>query len=148
MTTTAHFTETRNPLLLPAAGTLVASFASIAFGTYADGSPGADPGLVEFLVPCAIALVTTGVVFGIVLPRALRHDSAAGTALTLAVLGAALVAFAFWSGLVLPLAVGGLIAGRHTRSAAGTVAVALSALTLVAYVAVYVADWMSTNNIG
>lgn len=148
MTTTAHFTETRNPLVLPAAATLVASFASIAFGTYADGSPGADPGLVDLLVPCAIAAVATGIIFGIVLPRALRQPSAAGTALTLAVLGAVLVAFVFWSGLVLPLAVGGLIAGRHTKSTAGTIAVALSALTCVAYVAVYVADWMSTNNIG
>jgi hypothetical protein len=148
MTTTAHVTQTRNPLLVPAAATLVASFASIAFGTYADGSPGADPGLVEFLVPCAIALATTGVVFGIVLPRALRQPSAPGTALTLAVLGAVLVAFVFWSGVVLPLAVGGLIAGRHTKSTAGTVAVALSALTCVAYVAVYISDWMATNNIG
>jgi hypothetical protein len=147
MTTTAHVTQTRNPLLVPAAATLVASFASIAFGTYADGSPGADPGLVEFLVPCAIALATTGVVFGIVLPRALRQPSAPGTALTLAALGAVLVAFVFWSGLVLPLAVGGLIAGRHTKSTAGTIAVALSVLTMVAYVAVYVSDWMSTNNV-
>ena len=147
MTTTAHFAQTRNPLLVPAAATLVASFASIAFGTYADGSPGADPGLVEFLVPCAIALATTGVVFGIVLPRALRQTSAPGTALTLAALGAVLVAFVFWSGLVLPLAVGGLIAGRHTKSTAGTIAVALSVLTMVAYVAVYVSDWMSTNNV-
>ena len=82
------------------------------------------------------------------LPRALRQPSAPGTALTLAMLGAVLVAFVFWSGLVLPLAVGGLIAGRHTKSTAGTIAVALSALTCVAYVAVYVVDWMSTNNIG
>lgn len=147
MTTTAHTTVTRNPLLLPAIGTLVASFASIAFGTYADGTPGADPDLWEFLIPCAVALVATGVVFGIVLPRALRHESAAGTALTLAVLGAALVAVAFWSGVVLPLAVGALIAGRHTRGTAGSIAVALSVLTLVAYVAVYISDWMSTNNI-
>lgn len=148
MTTTAHLTGTRNPLVLPAAATLVASIAAIAFGTYADGNPGSDPGLMEFLIPCGIALVTTGVVFGLVLPRALRRPSAAGTALTLAVLAAGLVAFAFWSGVVLPLAVGGLIAGRHTRSTAGTVAVALSVLTCVAFVAVYVSDWMSTNNIG
>jgi hypothetical protein len=147
MTTTAHLTETRNPLVLPAVGTLLASFATIAFGTYGDGTPGAQHDLWEFLVPCGIAVVTTGVVFGLVLPRALRQPSAAGPALTLAVLGAVLVAFVFWSGLVLPLAVGGLIAGRHTRSTAGTVAVALSVLTMVAYVAVYVADWMSTNNI-
>jgi hypothetical protein len=148
MTTTVHFTESRDELLLPAVGTLVASFAAIAFGTYGDGTPGADHSLTELLIPCAIALVTTGVVFGIVLPRALRQPSAPGTALTLAILGAVLVAFVFWSGLVLPLAVGGLIAGRHTRSTAGTIAVALSALTCVAYVAVYVVDWMATNNIG
>ncbi len=148
MTTTAHLTHDRNPLVLPAVGTAVVSIAAIAIGTYADGSPGSDPSLLEFLIPCAIALAATGVVFGVVLPRALRQPAAAGTALTLALLGAALVAFVFWSGLVLPLAVGGLIAGRHTRSTAGTIAVVLSALTCVAYVAVYVVDWMATNNIG
>ncbi len=147
MTTTAHFAQTRNPLLLPAVATLVASFAAIAFGTYADGSPGADPSLMDFLIPCGIALVSTAVVFGLVLPRALRQPSAPGTALTLGILGAVLVAFVFWSGLVLPIAVGGLIAGRHTKSTAGTIAVALSALTCVAFVAVYISDWMSTNNI-
>lgn len=147
MTTTAHFTETRGQLLLPAVGTLVVSFAGIALGTYGDGTPGADHDLMDFLIPCALALVATGVVFGLVLPRALRQPSAPGTALTLAILGAVLVAPAFWSGLVLPLAVGGLIAGRHTKSTAGTVAVALSALTCVAFVAVCISDWMSTNNI-
>jgi hypothetical protein len=148
MTTTTHLPATRNPLVMPAVGTLLVSFAAAAFGTYGDGTPGAEHDLWEVLVPCGIALVTTGVVFGLVLPRALQQPSAAGAALTMAVLGAVLVAPAFWSGLVLPLAVGGLIAGRHTRSTAGTIAVALSALTCVAFVAIYVLDWMSTNNIG
>lgn len=148
MTTTAHITETRNPLVLPAVGTLLVSFAGIAFGTYGDGRPGAKPELWDLLIPCAIALVATGVIFGVVLPRVLRRPSGAGAALTMAVLGAVLVAPAFWSGLVLPLAVGGVIAGRHAKSTAGTVAAAISALTCVAYVAIYILDWMSTNNIG
>ena len=59
---------------------------------------------------------------------------------------------AFWSGLPLVLAVGGLIVGaaaRRTdvRATLGAVAMAVGALALVGYVAIYVVDWMSTNNI-
>ncbi|MGN6575560.1 MAG: hypothetical protein ACTHKG_07730 [Nocardioides sp.] len=148
MTTTAPAVRDRDSLLFPAAATVVASFAAIAFGTFADGTPGAEHHPGEMLIPAAITLVATGVVFGLVLPRALRQPSAPGIALALGLLGAATVAFVFWSGLVLPIAVGGLIAGRHTKGTAGTVAVALSALTCIAYVAVYVLDWMATNNLG
>ncbi len=92
-------------------------------------------------------MAATAVVFAVVLPRALSRPSAPRTALVLAVLAAVLVVPAFWSGLVLPLAVGGLLAGRHTRSTAGNIAVALSALSIVGLVAIYVLDWLSTNGI-
>ena len=56
------------------------------------------------------ALVTAGV-FGLLLPRALREDSAPGRALTLSVLGLPLIVPAFWSGLPMVL-------GRRRRCSA------------------------------
>lgn len=150
MTATVHTAPARNPLVLPAAATLVGSYATLALGHLADGTPGAQHSVTELLVMCAVATVTTVVVFGLVLPRAMRRPSADRTALTLAVLAALLVVPLFWSGLVLPLAVGGLVLGRHGRAYGGKVGIAaivVGALTCFAYVAIYVGDWMSTNQV-
>ncbi len=148
MTTIAHpCPGARGTLAAPALGTALVSTAFLALGTFADGSEGAEASAREFLVLAAVTVAATAVVFAVVLPRALSRPSAPRTALVLAVLAAVLVVPAFWSGLVLPLAVGGLLAGRHTRSTAGNIAVALSALSIVGLVAIYVLDWLSTNGI-
>ncbi|MGZ5417582.1 MAG: hypothetical protein ACXWDI_10405 [Nocardioides sp.] len=147
MTTAAHPVQARSPLVVPALGTALVSTALLALGTFADGTEGAENSVPEFLVLAAVTVAATAVVFAVVLPRALSQPSAPRAALVLAVLAAVLVVPAFWSGLVLPLAVGGLLAGRHTRSTAGNIAVALSALSIVGLVAIYVLDWLSTNGV-
>jgi hypothetical protein len=69
-----------------------------------------DVGLGMLLVYAAIAAVTVGVVFGVVLPWALRQESSGGVALTLAILGT-LLAPAFWTGFPPGLAAGGALLG-------------------------------------
>jgi hypothetical protein len=58
---------------------------------------------------------------------------------------------AFWSGLPAVLGSGGLVLGlaarRTRRSGVATAAVAIGALAMIGYVAIYVLDWMATNNI-
>ena len=66
-----------------------------------------DIGLGMLLVYAAI---TVGVVFGLVLPRALRRESSGGLALALAILGT-LMAPGFWTGLPPGLAAGGALLG-------------------------------------
>ena len=58
----------------------------------------------------------------------------------------------FWSGIGPLLAVSGILLGlaaRRTPNGAGkgAVAVAIGALAMLGYVAIYVSDWMATNNI-
>ncbi len=69
-----------------------------------------DIGIGLVLVYAAIALVTAGVVFGLVLPWALRRESSGGVALALAILGAVL-APGFWTGFPPGLAAGGALLG-------------------------------------
>ena len=69
-----------------------------------------DIGIGLFLVYAAIALVTAGVVFGLVLTWALRRESSGGVALALAIPGAVL-APGFWTGFPPGLAAGGALLG-------------------------------------
>lgn len=69
-----------------------------------------DTGLGMLLVYVAIAAVTVGAVFGLVLPWALHRESVGGPALVLAVLGT-LFAPAFWTGFPPALAAGGALLG-------------------------------------
>jgi len=69
-----------------------------------------DIGLGMLLVYAAVAAVTVGVVFGLVLPWAIRRESSGGLALVLAILGT-LMAPGFWTGLPPGLAAGGALLG-------------------------------------
>lgn len=69
-----------------------------------------DIGLGMLLVYAAIAAVTVGVVFGLVLPWALRRESSGGLALALAILGT-VMAPGFWTGVPPGLAAGGALLG-------------------------------------
>jgi hypothetical protein len=96
---------------------------------------------VAFSVP--IILVATGLVFGIVVPRALRKESAGGTALGLSVPAALLLLPAFWIGLPLVLGAAGVVvgnAGRNARSGGGKsiAGLVLGAMAVLGYVAIYV----------
>ena len=123
------------PLALGAAAGLVAAATTAAFAH----------DWAEIVISVAIIAVVTAVIFGVVVPRALRKESAGGTALGLAIPAALLALPAFWSGLPLVLGVAGLVvgnAGRTARSGAGKciAAVVLSALAVIAYVSIYVAS--------
>lgn len=92
----------------------------------------------EVVVVSAALVLVVGIAFGLVIPRALRHDSGATAALTMSVLGALLLLPAFWSALPLALGVAGALLGHARRDAhlgAGkaAAAVALGVLTAVGY---------------
>lgn len=137
-----------------AAMTTIAVVALSAFGIWADGTPGGhdESNTTEFLVTCALGVLTAGLVFGWLVPRGLRRPNSAATALTMSAIGALLVVPVFWSGVPLVLGVGGALLGWAGRDAArGTgksqAAVILGVLTVVAVLAIYVLDWMSTNGV-
>ena len=93
----------------------------------------------------AVVVLATAVVFGYLLHRALRRESAAGTALTLSSIALLLLLPAFWSGLPLVLGAGGALlgyAGKNAPNRAGksTAAVVLGLLTALGYLAIYVLD--------
>jgi hypothetical protein len=97
----------------------------------------------EIAFSVGLLAVVTAVVFGLVVPRALRKDSAGGTALGLSIPAILLALPAFWSGLPLILGVAGIVVGNHGRFAASgarksIVAVVLGALAVVSYLAIHV----------
>ena len=99
----------------------------------------------EIAVVAGAVVVTAAVVFGFVVPRALRKESAPGTALALSIPAVLLVVPAFWSGLPMVLGAAGLLvgnAGRHARTGGATciAAVVLGALAVAAYLVIYVGD--------
>lgn len=96
----------------------------------------------EFLVVLAIIAVAAAVVFGVVVRRGLRKESAAWMALVLSILGFLTVAV-FWSGLPPVLAGGGILLGWVSRDAvrgrwAAWAAIGLGVVALVADLAIYV----------
>jgi hypothetical protein len=98
---------------------------------------------IEIGVSVGLLIAVAIGVFGYVVPRALRKESAGGTALGLAIPAFLLTLPAFWSGLPLVLGVAGLIvgnAGRSARSGSGKciAAVVLSSLAVLGYLAIYV----------
>lgn len=102
----------------------------------------------EILVVAAILAASTALVFGKIVPTALRRSSAGGTALGLSIPALLLLLPAFWTGLPLVLGVAGAIlgnAGRRTPTGGGKciVALALGTLAAVGYLAIYVSDAMN-----
>lgn len=67
-------------------------------------------GIGMFLIYAGIALLTTIIVFALVLPGALRRESSGGVALTLAIVGT-LLASGFWTGFPPASAAGGALLG-------------------------------------
>ena len=97
-----------------------------------------DDALREFLVVTGMIVVSTAIVFGIVIPRALARSETGATALTLSLLGL-LLAAAYWSGVPPVLAIGGITLALRTRDSAPRgrtrAAVAVGALAMVANLA-------------
>ena len=108
---------------------------------------------IEAVVEVVVQAVAAAVVFGLVVPRALRHESAGGRGLVMGVLGLLLVMPAFWSGLPLLLGAGAALvgqAGRHAERGSGKAIASLvvGLLVVVGYAAVYVLDYLHTHGIG
>jgi len=111
-----------------------------AWGTFGenDGERG------EYVVVLAIIGVAALVVFGWIVPRGLRRESAGATALVLAVL-AVLAIGAFWSGLPPVLAAGAValgLAGWNARSGSWLcrAAVVIGLFAIVGDLVVYIQD--------
>lgn len=135
----------------PAIGTVLGTIAFTALGVFGDGSKGADHNPREFLVLSAVIVVAAIVVLGVVVPRWENRPKAAGVGLGLSIAGLLLLAPAFWSGVPAILAAGGTLLGgaarRHGRGGVATAAIVLGTVALIGYAAIYLGDWMSTNNI-
>ena len=136
--------------ILPVAlATAVGAIAFNALGIFGDGTDGAEHSAGEFWVVSGLIAVATAVVFGLVVPR--YAGRSAGVGLGLAIAGLLLLVPVFWSGLPAVLAAGGVVLGlasrRTRRSGVSTAAVAIGALAMIGYVAIYLLDWMATNNI-
>jgi hypothetical protein len=107
-----------------------------------------DDALREFLVVTGLIAVSTAVVFGLVVPRALARGGSAPVALALSLLGL-LLAAAYWSGLPPVLALGGVVLARRSASAEGSgmarAALWIGVAALVADLAALVADGVASS---
>lgn len=102
----------------------------------------------EIAVLLPIQVLVAALVYGFILPRALRKESAGGTALGLSVPALLLIVPAFWTGLPMVLGVAGILvgnAGRNARSGSvkAIAGLVLGALAVLAYVATYVFEGIS-----
>jgi len=94
----------------------------------------------EYLVVLALVGVAAVAVFGWAVPRALRSATIGRTAVVLGVLGVVTV-LVFWSGLPPIFASGAAVLGWSQRDGRrGKIAIGLSVLALLGYLAVYIAD--------
>jgi hypothetical protein len=118
------------------AGTFLATMAGIFVGAH---------DWLEIAVMAVLVAIACVLVFGLVVPRALRKESAPVAALALSVPALLLVVPAFWAGLPFVLGIAGTIVGSAGRrapkgAAACIVAMVLGALASLAYIAIYVSD--------
>jgi len=128
----------------PSKGAIAGIGAAVLLVTAAATAVGAHD-WAEIGVIVGISAVATVLVFGLVVPWALRKESAGGTALALSIPALLLVVPAFWSGLPFVLGVAGMVVGNAGRRApkggvACIVATVLGALAAVAYVTIYISD--------
>ena len=104
----------------------------------------------EWFFELGMQVVAAVVVFGIVVPRGLRRESAGGRALVMAVLGLLLVVPAFWIGWPIQLGAAAVLLGFAGKSAErgsgkAVIALVLGALTVIAYLAIYLGDYLNTH---
>ncbi|HEX4747705.1 MAG TPA: hypothetical protein VFU99_12575, partial [Gaiellaceae bacterium] len=94
---------TRSTALVCAVLGVALAAALAAWGTF--GEAGVEHSLTDYLVVLGIIGVGAAIVFGWIVPRGLRKESAGGTAVALSVLAVLSIAV-FWSGLPPVLAAG------------------------------------------
>lgn len=147
--TTTHAPQitTHGPALMPiAAVTLLGSFAFTALGTVVSAE-GGEHGWGEFLTVCGFSVVAVALVFGLV-ARFQPSPRAGGVALGLAGFGL-LTVLAFWAGVTPAFGVGGILLGMAARrtgrsTSLGTCAIAVGALAIIGYAAIYVGDLLTS----
>ncbi|HSI97814.1 MAG TPA: hypothetical protein VK926_05585 [Gaiellaceae bacterium] len=135
-------TSSRQRVGLPATFAVVLAAVLSAWGTFGDHFHASS--IREYAIILGVIAVAAALVFGWVVPRGLRKESAGRTAVMLSVLGFLTIAI-FWSGLPPVLAVGGIVLGWAGRSAArGSLAcraaIVVGAVAIVADVLVFVQD--------
>jgi hypothetical protein len=127
---------TRTSNLPVALGAVATAALLAAWGTFGDETHATR----EYLVVLAIIGVATLAVFGWAVPRAVRSETIGRTAVVLGVLGVVTV-LVFWSGLPPIFASGAAVLGWSQRDGRrGKIAIGLSMLALLGYIAVYLAD--------
>jgi high-affinity Fe2+/Pb2+ permease len=141
-TSTTSTVRDTSALATVAIGVTVATLALDAFGIWGYGSTD-DNAAVEMLVTGLLTLAAAGVVFGLVLPRALRKDTAGRTGLVLSILALLVAVPLFWAGVAPILAVGGIVAGRSDRGRMATAAFVVGILALIGCLGTYAGDWLS-----
>jgi hypothetical protein len=104
----------------------------------------------EWIFEVVLQLVVGALVFGLVVPRGLRHEVAGKRALVMAVLAVLIVVPAFWLGLTPLLGAAAVLLGyagrRASRGAGWAVAsLVLGTLAVLAYLAIYVGDYLHTH---
>lgn len=109
-------------------------------GTFVGANDWSEIGIIAPLV-----VVVTAAVFGLVVPRALRKESAGGTALALAIPAILLLVPAFWAGIPFVLGAAAAVvgnAGRRAPSGSGRciAGLVLGVLAMLGYVGIYVSD--------
>ena len=107
----------------------------------------------EIVVALAAITVATGLVFGLVVPRALRRRSAPGWSVGLGVVAVLATMPAFSSGVPLILGVGAAVLGNSSRTAERRSGMAITGLVLgviavLGYLAIYVGDGVILGHSG
>ena len=146
-TTTAVTGSDRDAARRAVVPTAVVTFAVTAFLSVAGANTTG-----EWIVEVGVELVAAILLFGLVVPRGLGHESAGGRGLAMAVIALLLVVPAFWTGLPLQLGAAAAIlgyAGKRASQGSGkaTVCLVLGTLAMVAYLAIYLLDYLSTHGV-
>jgi ABC-type sulfate transport system permease component len=107
----------------------------------------------EIAVAVAAITLTTGLIFGMVAPRALRRHSAPGWSLCLGVVAVLATLPAFSSGIPLILGAGAAVLGNSSRTAERRSGMAITGLVLgviavLGYLAIYLGDGVILGNSG
>ena len=107
----------------------------------------------EIVIVATTVVVATALVFGLVVPRALRTGAPGKRALMLSIPAFLLTLPAFWSGLPLVLGVGGMMLGNAGRQAdrhstKAIVALVLGALAVLGYLGIYIGDGVIAGHVG
>jgi len=107
----------------------------------------------EIAIAVAAITVTTGLVFGLVAPRALRRHSAPAWSLGLGIAAVLVTLPAFSAGIPLVLGAGAAALGNSSRTAEHNSGKAitgfvLGVLAILGYLAIYIADGVILGNSG